>query len=154
MLSALAWAPTALAQADRDCKDFPSQAAAQSYFDANGGSAANNFNNLDANHNGMACENYNYSGGSSTPAATTTPATTTIAPVSTTAPVTVPMATTAPASTSTTAASAPAETTVPVTTNSTSGVLPDTGGPLLLLPAAALLLGSGLLVLKLTRRNS
>ena len=39
-------------------------------------------------------------------------------------------------------------------TPTTTATLPNTGGPVLLLPAAALLLGSGLLVLRLVRRNS
>ena len=147
MLATLAWGATALAQADRDCKDFPSQAAAQSYFDANGGSAANNFDNLDANRNGMACEDYDYGGGSSIPVTTT-------APIATTAPITTPMATTAPITIATSATTTPAETTAPVATTSTSSALPDTGGPVLLLPATALLVGSGLLALRLRRRNS
>lgn len=49
--------------ADKDCKDFASQPDAQQYFVNGGGSADNNFNNLDHNHNGVACEDYDYSGG-------------------------------------------------------------------------------------------
>lgn len=45
---------------DKDCRDFPSQAAAQAYFTSIGGSATNNADDLDANHNGIACEDYNY----------------------------------------------------------------------------------------------
>jgi len=41
---------------DHDCPDFVSQAAAQAYFEANGGSASNNFDDLDRNNNGVACE--------------------------------------------------------------------------------------------------
>jgi LPXTG-motif cell wall-anchored protein len=52
-------APAALA-VDRDCKDFSSQAAAQAYFDANGGSPSNNVDNLDADHDGQACEAFAY----------------------------------------------------------------------------------------------
>lgn len=44
----------------RDCGDFPSQAAAQAFFLANGGSALRNINGLDGNHNGIACENTVY----------------------------------------------------------------------------------------------
>ena len=55
---------------DRDCRDFPSQNAAQVYFTAIGGSAANNADDLDANHNGIACELYEY-GTAATPAADT-----------------------------------------------------------------------------------
>jgi hypothetical protein len=59
-------APVATA-GDKDCRDFVSQSAAQSYFTAIGGSATNNADDLDANHNNIACEDYNYgtSGGAS-----------------------------------------------------------------------------------------
>lgn len=53
------FASPVLAQ-DRDCRDFASQAAAQAYFRANGGSPTNNVDRLDANHNGVACEGYAY----------------------------------------------------------------------------------------------
>jgi hypothetical protein len=64
---------TALAAgtADRDCKDFISQAQAQAYFTSIGGSAARNADRLDANRNGVACEDYPYATGA---AATTYPA--------------------------------------------------------------------------------
>jgi hypothetical protein len=42
--------------ADRDCKDFASQAAAQAAFDAVPGDPER----LDANSNGQACEDYPY----------------------------------------------------------------------------------------------
>ncbi|MEJ2862560.1 excalibur calcium-binding domain-containing protein [Actinomycetospora flava] len=48
------------AAADKNCDDFTSQAGAQAYFTANGGSATNNVNNLDADHDGMACDTYPY----------------------------------------------------------------------------------------------
>ena len=48
--------PTSAAHRDRDCPDFSSQAAAQRYFEATGGSPSNNFDNLDADHDGVACE--------------------------------------------------------------------------------------------------
>jgi Excalibur calcium-binding domain len=38
----------------------PSQAAAQAYFDAHGGSPSNNVDNLDADHDGKACEAFAY----------------------------------------------------------------------------------------------
>ena len=146
-LALLVFASAAFAQTDRDCPGFPSQAAAQSYFEAGGGSASNNFNNLDANHNGVACENYMYSGGGSsvmmtqpTKMGTTAPMTT--APM-TTAPMTTPVTTAAPM------------TTAPITTAtaSTTSALPNTGGPAtLLLPAAALLVGGGLLAFGIRRR--
>jgi hypothetical protein len=60
---ALSAAPAALAQADKDCADFSSQAAAQAYFEANGGSPTNNVDNLDADHDGQACEAFDYGGG-------------------------------------------------------------------------------------------
>lgn len=41
---------------DYDCSDFSSHAEAQSAWEANGGSAANNLWNLDADHDGVACE--------------------------------------------------------------------------------------------------
>jgi endonuclease YncB( thermonuclease family) len=43
---------------DRDCADFATQAEAQAYFTAGGGSPSYNFNNLDANHDGVACESF------------------------------------------------------------------------------------------------
>jgi Excalibur calcium-binding domain len=55
-------APAALAQADKDCADFSSQAEAQAYFEANGGSPTNNVDNLDADHDGQACEDFDYGG--------------------------------------------------------------------------------------------
>lgn len=42
--------------ADKDCADFANQAQAQSYFVSHGGSPSNNFDNLDADHDGVACE--------------------------------------------------------------------------------------------------
>lgn len=42
--------------ADRDCADFSSQAQAQAYFEAGGGSSRYNFDRLDADHDGIACE--------------------------------------------------------------------------------------------------
>lgn len=44
----------------KSCKDFASQAEAQAYFEAHGGNAHNNVDNLDHNHNGIACEVYPY----------------------------------------------------------------------------------------------
>jgi len=42
--------------ADKDCKDFSSHDAAQAWFTAHGGSATNNVDGLDADHDGIACE--------------------------------------------------------------------------------------------------
>lgn len=41
---------------DMDCADFTSPARAQRYFLEDGGSARNNVDHLDPNHNGIACE--------------------------------------------------------------------------------------------------
>ncbi len=42
--------------ADRDCADFATQAEAQHYFNSHGGGPANDFDRLDADHDGIACE--------------------------------------------------------------------------------------------------
>lgn len=41
---------------DFDCYDFASSAEAQAYFEGDGGSAANNADGLDRDHDGLACE--------------------------------------------------------------------------------------------------
>jgi hypothetical protein len=52
-----AFGPVARAQqVDRDCSDFTYQEDAQEYFDSNGGSSSNNFDGLDRDHDGVACE--------------------------------------------------------------------------------------------------
>ena len=71
----LALGATPTFAADKDCEDFNSQAAAQAYFEAHGGSPSNNVDNLDADHDGQACEAFNY--GSTSPA---------VSPVSSPAP--------------------------------------------------------------------
>ena len=49
--------PNSYAKGDKDCSDFRTQAEAQAYFDAHGGSATNNFDNLDGpDHDGRVCE--------------------------------------------------------------------------------------------------
>ena len=59
--------------ADKNCGDFTSQPAAQLYFTSNGGSPTNNFNNLDRDHNGIACQDYPYpTPGTGTSSSTTT----------------------------------------------------------------------------------
>ncbi len=55
--SALVWQRRSGA---KSCKDFASQAEAQAYFVAHGGSPVNNVDNLDRNRNGIACEVYPY----------------------------------------------------------------------------------------------
>jgi hypothetical protein len=47
---------TAAQAADRNCPDFDFQEDAQDFFDDNGGSPDNNFDELDANGDGVACE--------------------------------------------------------------------------------------------------
>lgn len=42
---------------DKDCVDFNSQAEAQAYFESKGGSPSKNVDRLDADHDGVACEN-------------------------------------------------------------------------------------------------
>lgn len=41
---------------DKDCPDFATQAEAQTYFEAGGGSPTYNFDRLDSDHDGVACE--------------------------------------------------------------------------------------------------
>lgn len=41
---------------DKDCSDFATQADAQAYFDSQGGSPTNNVDDLDRDHDGIACE--------------------------------------------------------------------------------------------------
>ena len=41
---------------DKDCKDFKTHSEAQSYFNLKSGSSSNNVDNLDADHDGIACE--------------------------------------------------------------------------------------------------
>jgi endonuclease YncB( thermonuclease family) len=48
--------PASAREADRDCDEFPSQAAAETFFVEHGGSASYNFDDLDADHDGIACE--------------------------------------------------------------------------------------------------
>ena len=49
-------ASLASAARDRDCSDFTSQAAAQRFFVAHGGTSTNDFDNLDGDGDGVACE--------------------------------------------------------------------------------------------------
>lgn len=41
---------------DKNCPDFKTHAEAQAYFNSKGGSPSNNVDNLDADHDGVACE--------------------------------------------------------------------------------------------------
>lgn len=50
-------APTpAPSSGDKNCSDFKTQKEAQDYFNSKGGSASNNVDGLDADHDGIACE--------------------------------------------------------------------------------------------------
>ncbi|WP_372736382.1 excalibur calcium-binding domain-containing protein [Nocardioides sp.] len=67
MFVSLASASPAQAK-DKNCSDFNSQAAAQQYFESNGGGPNNNVDGLDADGDGEACESNpcpcsGYSGG-------------------------------------------------------------------------------------------
>ncbi|HEY7256641.1 MAG TPA: thermonuclease family protein [Solirubrobacterales bacterium] len=52
----IAGGDVSVAEEDRDCSDFADQAEAQHFFEAHGGSAANDFDNLDGDGDGVACE--------------------------------------------------------------------------------------------------
>lgn len=41
---------------DKDCGDFATEAEAQSYFESGGGSSTYDYDRLDSDHDGMACE--------------------------------------------------------------------------------------------------
>lgn len=60
---------------NKDCtRDFSTQPQAQRYFDSHGGSRSNNYDGLDRNRNGKACESLpGGSQGSSSPAASSAP---------------------------------------------------------------------------------
>ncbi|MDL5160173.1 excalibur calcium-binding domain-containing protein [Actinomycetospora termitidis] len=57
---------------DQNCPDFANQREAQQYFESIGGSATNNADRLDANHNGIACEDYFDDGDNQNAAVTST----------------------------------------------------------------------------------
>ena len=48
---------------DKDCADFNTQEQAQDYFEENGGSPSNNVDLLDADGDGIACEDLPSGGG-------------------------------------------------------------------------------------------
>lgn len=56
---------------DRNCADFGTQVDAQTFFEGSGGTAVNNVDGLDANGNGVACEDFAY-GGSTAPSTSRT----------------------------------------------------------------------------------
>ena len=125
MVATLLFAPAAMGQTgDRDCADFATQADAQAFFLAQGGPAADP-HRLDADNDGIACENL---------------------PLGPAVPLpTVPVDQYA----------APDQYAVPQQpTQPQAQALPTTGGPApLLLPAAGLLLGAGLIGLRMIRRS-
>ena len=79
-------------EADRDCNEFSNQAAAQAFFVEHGGSASDNFDDLDADHDGVACESdpCPCSTGSPAPVPAPTPAPVIPAPVPAPEPVPAP----------------------------------------------------------------
>ncbi len=123
--------PTTPTQGDLDCADFASQAEAQATFNAD----PSDPNGLDADGDGIACEEN----------VPTTPTATQYTPPTTTAPTTTAPTTTAPTTTAPT-------TTAPTATTTTTTALPATGGPSLLIPVGVLL-ASGLIGLGLMRRK-
>lgn len=153
-LLALPLAGTAAARTDRDCADFPTQAAAQAAFDARPGDPER----LDADGDGYACESR--FGPRPTTAASTTPSTTrpTTVPPSTTRSGT---ASTTPPRPSTTTAQRPAQiVAVPrggVETGdgaSSDGTDPAVGALGLVAVGGAAALGAGVAARRATRRNS
>ena len=56
IVAAVLLLPAAAAAQDRDCSDFATQSEAQAFFESIGGSTSNNADNLDADHDGVACE--------------------------------------------------------------------------------------------------
>jgi hypothetical protein len=126
-LGLLAVAPTTVSAADLDCKDFGSQAEAQTYFEQGGGSPSYNFNNLDANHNGQACEDFGYSGGGGGGGGDT--GTVEQPPVDNSAPVTEDTGTTTDTTTVDTSVGATTDTTTTTTSTTTAATtsLPSTG---------------------------
>ena len=56
MLAAVLLLPAAANAQDKNCSDFASQSQAQAFFESIGGSPSNNADNLDADHDGKACE--------------------------------------------------------------------------------------------------
>lgn len=191
---AMLLASPAVAQSGADgsfnCPDFGSEAEAQAYYDSQGGLAGGDPDGLDADSDGLACEDSGLPSGGTVPNAETpevenpAPATcegfTTsfgeqsqfqaqqyfdfiatpeeraildpdgngfacdggtiefgVDPAEATAPVSAPVAST--------------DTETPAST--TTSVLPDTGGPSMLLPIGALLVGAGVLTFAVIRRR-
>ncbi len=132
MLAMHVLAPTASAQADTDCADYPTQAAAQAALAAD----PSDPNGLDADDDGIACED-SFGGGSttSTPSATVQPG-----PPLTASPT--------PSATATNAVKAQYS-------DDKGPILPETGGfpPLMALAPLALIMGAGIVSLGIIRRG-
>ncbi len=110
---------------DLDCADFATQAEAQAVYDQD----PSDPNGLDADFDGIACEEGGEKGTTTTQYQPQQP-------------------------TATTEQYTPAQPQAPAPTAPAATLLPSTGGPALLLPAAGLLLATGLLGLKVVRRRS
>lgn len=122
LLALLAPSSSLVSAQDLDCGDFSSQSDAQAYFDGGGGSPAYNYNGLDGDGNGLACDGYDY--GSSQLPPVIIPST----EVPTDVPVEIPTATLAP-----TEESAPTDT--PTTEPSSASSVTPTPSSSVLIPS-------------------
>ena len=147
MVIGLVFAPVALAQSrgpsgadgTYNCEDFDTQPQAQAYYDAQGGLSGPNPADLDDDLDGVPCENLP-GGGGAVPLPTIPEGEEPVQRMPGEARPGIPE-------------SAATNQYVPEEPVSVEPVLPDTGGPALLLPAAGLLLGAGLIGLRLVRRS-
>lgn len=121
---------------DLDCADFATQEEAQAVYNQD----PSDPNGLDADFDGIACEESLPSGGQAVPLPTIPEGEEPVQRMPGEARPGVPE-------------SAATEQYVPEEPASVVPVLPDTGGPALLLPAAGLLLGAGLIGRRLVRRS-
>ena len=149
LVVALVFTPAAVAQDLYDCADFATQAEAQGFL------LAGDPYGLDADNDGIACEEL--PGGSAMTATSTATATAT-ATASPTATATASPTATATATVSPTAtATASPTATATASPTASATALAGTGGPIsvsgLSLIAAVLLLGSGVVSLALLRRS-
>ena len=134
MVVTLVLAPAAMAQQDLDCSDFATQEEAQAVFNQD----TSDPNRLDADNDNIACE--------------TLPSSPSMAEDETPAPEQDTGVTDQYAAPET-GATADQYVAVPVEEEAATSDLPDTGGLGLLMPAAGiLLLGSGLLGMRILRR--
>jgi hypothetical protein len=119
---------------DSDCDQFPSQEAAQDFLDSSDFPGAAGGGDVDADFDGVACDDYDY--GASSPTAT---------------PSTAPTATPTASATG----SATARASVAATSQYSAPSLPETGGfsPVTYLAPVALLVVGGLFAAKIVRRG-